>query len=123
MNSFLRKANIGVDFRTLAGAFVRDTILPHDVDCMIEVGGQFLILECKQDGENMSSGQQRSLQMLAREPNKKIWEVRLSGKTSECGAHLFDPVSIRRIHSVSLGDWQDANLERVRAYCKNWSSK
>ena len=60
MNSFLRKANIGVDFRTLAGAFVRDTILPHDVDGMIEVSGKFMILECKQDGEEMSAGQRRS---------------------------------------------------------------
>ncbi len=123
MSSFLRKANIGVDFRTLAGSFVRDTILPHDLDGIVEVGGRFLILECKQDGEELSVGQTRSLQALAREDNKQVWEVRLSGASATQGAHLFDPVAIRRVRASSLDEWHNTDIEKFKKFCMKWSCR
>ena len=121
--SYLRKANIGVDFTPLVGAFVRDTILPHDLDCMVEVDGRFLIIECKQNDEKLSAGQQRSLQMLSREDNKQVYEVRLSGLRGEQGAHLFDPISYRRIMSNSFSEWQSTDIDDFREVCAKWSGK
>jgi hypothetical protein len=123
MVSYLRKANIGVDFTPLVGAFVRDTILPHGLDCMVEVDGKFLIIECKQSDERLSPGQQRSLQRLSRESNKRVFEVRLSGRLGDQGAHLFDPICFRRVLPNSFTEWESTNIDEFRNICAEWSGK
>ena len=121
--SYLRKANIGVDFSLLRGAFVRPTILPHDIDGIVEVNGQFTIIECKQGNEEFSEGQIRSLETLAREPNKLVIEVRLSGKHAKQGAMLFDPVAVRMIQPCrKWGELKRTTLEEFRSYCRDWEA-
>lgn len=118
----LRTKQYGVDYGPLKGSFTNPKIAPSDIDGIVERNNNFLIFECKHEHDNeLSAGQLFTLQGLARQPNTTVLEVMLSGKRTEAGALLFEPLKIRRIGGQSLADWEDTNINDFRERCHRWS--
>lgn len=62
-------------------------IEPHDFDAVIEIGGNFLVFETKNDGARISVGQRIALNALLQYPN---WTVLiLFGKTAAAISRLI----------------------------------
>ena len=101
------------DWGPLYGAFEvngKNTISPSDLDCIIERNGYFLVLETKNPGEKMSTGQARALFELARmEPRFFVFVVH--GKRNE-PTHwrrvlpsLSEPTKEVRYGPTRIGGW------------------
>lgn len=124
----LRHTPVAVDYGSL-GILQDSRIIPIDSDGivyvehagtgMLERRGHFLFLELKQPGEKVSGGQLRLLEALAREDNKTVLIVWLSGERSDrTGAFLFQPTAYRKVGRDK--DPRPTTLEQFTASYKQW---
>jgi hypothetical protein len=105
-----------VDFRDLIG--VMGSMLPSNIDMMIERNGYFLVGEWKREGEAISMGQKILLRQLATQP--KFVVLVIQGNTDD-GVMLVE--KIWRMQGNGdlklIGD----SVDRLKEILKNWKEK
>jgi len=88
--------------------------LPCDIDFVIERKGHILIAEWKRRWENVSGGQRRMLQALARKPDFTVLVVR--GHTDGAEPVIEKFWQVVDDHCVGVG----SGLTEYRDFCQVW---
>lgn len=86
---------------------------PSDLDAVLEVCGSFLVLECKQPGEELKRGQEILLQQLARLPQFKVLIVRGFPETSE-------PLTVEVMGPDGIGPVKPCNRTQFQEFVDAW---
>ena len=92
----------------LRGLFPRPTIMPTDVDAMVEIKGNFLFIEHKGLGGELSGGQRTALRNLARIPGITVLVIQDTTVDDRFNVHWWPPDDGDwRLRVVDLADLQD----------------
>ena len=120
----LRHLATTMDYGSLDGAILgRPAIKPSNGDGLLthHPSGRVLFIENKQPGENITEGQKIALTDLHNLGDKTtVLVVEHSGKKTEMGAFLFDPL---RYKHWGVTDWVPVSLEEFRAKLNKWWNK
>ena len=95
----------------LAGCFGSEKQKPTDVDGLIERRGNFLLLEAKSPGVELSQGQRILLDHLAKLPSFTI--IVIWGRPGQ-------PEKLRLIYQGEAYDYPKADLDLLRKITKRW---
>jgi len=97
--------------------------VPSDLDGAFERNANFLFIECKQlHRQDMSFGQRFLLEKLARQPFSTVILVMLSGKRTEAGSLLFDPIAYMKFGKGQEYKWKPTDLWKFIDMYRTWEA-
>jgi hypothetical protein len=103
----------------LKGAFVRESILPTDIDGLVEVNGKFLLFENKYVGATMSNGQRQTLEKLVL--NADFVVVRIDWDGAGRVVRFERWVKIMPVGTIDIKNHENATEKDIRELCLAWS--
>jgi hypothetical protein len=110
-------------FQVFDGCFPRDTINFTDVDGLVEVGGNFCMLEWKSDGGQVKRGQGRAFENFTRNNSNVVFVVYGNAEDMSVKSFgfywrgVYHPAEVGTLDDLKLriSKWAAAADERVAA--------
>jgi len=103
----------------LRGAFIRENILPTDIDGLVEVNGKFLLFENKYVGATMAQGQRQTLEKLVL--NADFVVVRIDWDGAGRVVRFERWAKIKPMGTLEVKNYENSSEEEIRNLCMAWS--
>lgn len=103
----------------LRGAFIRENILPTDIDGLVEVNGKFLLFENKYVGATMAQGQRQTLEKLVL--NADFVVVRIDWDGAGRVVRFERWAKINPMGTLEVKNYENSTEQEIRKLCMAWS--
>jgi hypothetical protein len=103
----------------LKGAFIRENILPTDIDGLVEVNGKFLLFENKYVGATMSQGQRQTLEQLVMKADFVVLRIDWDGAGRVVRFERW--ANIKPMGTLEIRKYEDSTEKDIRTLCLAWS--
>jgi hypothetical protein len=108
-----------IDYGSLEGVLPGPNLFPCDIDGILEVSGNFLLIETKFHDGPLPIGQRLWLERLSKLPNTTVLIVVIEEvKTSKKGCYFFLPKKYMKVGRDLM--YKNISLEEFKALYKDW---
>ena len=112
--------NVQIDYHTLKGCLPWNAV-PSDLDGILEMGGEFLVIECKFDNApELKRGQKILLEQLSRLETFTVVVVEIDRVEQAKGVFSFLPQRWKFFVGGKEQEWSSCNLEKFIQFYKGW---